>query len=179
MGLETLDNFIRNSIIGKSLRLEIFERAVHALGDVGISTYAYILLKPPGLTEQEAVEECVKTIGYFFNLARQANVPHFRTTLKPLFITKGTILEQLYREGLASPPTLWSLLEVLKRVHHLGTIFSPRTDESLSDDRTAKNCPECTPRVQNSINEFNRTGDVRSLDVESCGCRENRTEVKM
>ncbi|MBU0458739.1 hypothetical protein KKF03_04835 [Patescibacteria group bacterium] len=179
MGLETIDNFIRNNLIGKMLPLETFESAVNSLGNAGMNAYAYVLLKPPGLTEQECVDECVKTIKYFFNLAKQANVPHFRTTLKPLFITKGTILERLYLEGLASPPTLWSLLEVLKRVHHLGTIFSPRTDENLSDDRAAKNCPECNLRVHKAIHEFNRTGDVHSLDVESCACRESMTGVKI
>ena len=172
MGLETLDGFIRNNILGKGMSLETFENAVYSLGNAGVGAFAYVLLKPPGLNEHDAIDECAKTIEYFFDLARKARLPSSRITLKPLFITKNTVLEQLYSEDLASPPKLWSLLEVLKRVNHLGHIFSPLTDENLSDGRTAKNCPECTPRTRQAVREFNRTGDANSLDVDPCECKE-------
>jgi radical SAM enzyme (TIGR01210 family) len=172
LGLETLDDFIRNDVNGKALRLDDFYWAVEGLARARLSVYAYIILKLPGLLENEAIDECVRTAAYFFDLAGRSGVPYSRVNIKPFFVPRGTIAEKLFEEGLAYPPTLWSLVEAHKQIQRYGLIFSPLTDEGLSDGRFARNCPECTPRVIEAIHRFNRTNKIEPLDsIEPCGCK--------
>ncbi len=172
IGLETLDDFIRNDINGKGLSRATFENAVRALGAAELGAYAYVILKLPGLEEQEAIDECVRTLRYFFDLASRSKVSYSRANIKPLFIPRGTVIERLFEDGMISTPTLWSLLEVHMRARAFGLTFSPLTDEGLSDGRFATNCPDCTPRVREAIHMFNATQDIRTLDVAPCECKE-------
>jgi len=172
MGLESQDDFVRSVLIGKNLPKELFEKAVGLLAEVGVGIYAYIILKPPGLEEKEAIEECIRTLEYFFSVMEQEGVEHSRATLKPLFIPKNTIVEKLFEEGLVTPPKLWSLLEVLRRTHKLGTIFVPLTDEGLAEDRIAENCEKCTGKIREAVRVFDANQDIKLLQEISCECNE-------
>ena len=171
MGLESQDDFVRSELVGKALPKELFEKAVGMLADEGVGVYAYVILKPPGLEEREAIEECVLTLEYFFSTAKKLGVTKPRANLKPLFIPKNTIAEMLFDEGLITPPRLWSLLEVLIRVHKLGNIFVPLTDESLAKGRLPANCEKCTDVTREAIRVFDANQDIKPLQELSCECK--------
>ncbi|MBI5158581.1 hypothetical protein HY992_00495 [Candidatus Micrarchaeota archaeon] len=172
MGLESQDDFVRSVLIGKKLLKKLFEKAIGLLASAGVGAFAYVILKSPGLEEKEAVEECVRTIEYFFSVARRTGIKHARATLKPLFIPRGTIVEKLFEEGLVAPPKLWAVIEVLKRIHQLGNVFAPLTDEGLAEGRIAENCAKCTGKVKEAIRTFNATQDIKPLQKLSCECKE-------
>lgn len=180
MGLETHDDYVRNMLLRKNLPIEIFEEAVEKLAEAGIGVYVYILLKPPGLNEKEAIEECIRTVSYFFDLAKRLGAARCRVTLKPLFIPRETIAEALYNEGLITPPKLWSLIEVIKQTHQLGTLFVPLFDEGLAVDENhvAHNCSACTPKIREAMHKFNATQKIEPLLEVSCNCKGDwQTEV--
>jgi|GEM_PF-2364649 len=171
MGLESHDDFVRNVLIRKETSLQVFEEAVSALASIGSGVYSYILLKPPGLREREAIEECINTVRYFFETAKRAGIVHSRATVKPLFIPEGTVVEVLFNEGLITTPKLWSLIEVLERVHHLGTIFVPLTDENVASGRLPGNCDRCTERVRKAISRFSADQLIEPLKRLYCSCK--------
>lgn len=173
MGLESQDDFVRKGLIGKQLPKELFEESVSLLAKAGVGVFAYIILKPPGLEEKEAIEECIRTVEYFFRIVEQTGVEYSRATIKPLFIPKGTIIEKLFEERLITTPKLWSLLRVLKNAHKLGTIFVPLTDENLSHGRIPENCDECSGEARKAIERFNATQKIEQLLELSCDCKKD------
>jgi radical SAM enzyme (TIGR01210 family) len=176
MGLESRDAFVRTVLIGKDSSLDVFEKAVSSLADAGVGVYSYILLKPPGLGENEAINECIRTIKYFFEITSKLGVEHTRATLKPLFIPKDTMVETLFEEGLITPPKLWSLVRVLQKVHHLGNVFVPLTDENLAEGRLPGNCNDCTVTVREAIKKFSATQEIRPLNELKCECKSHWME---
>ncbi len=172
VGLESQDDFVRSVLIGKNLSKELFEKAVKLLAYVDVGIYAYIMLKPPGLKEKEAIKECILTLRYFFRIMKKNKIIHSRATLKPLFIPENTIVEKLFEEGLITPPKLWSLIEVLIKTHKLGNIFVPLTDEGLAKGRLAENCKKCTDKIRETIKIFDANQNIKPLQLLSCECKE-------
>jgi radical SAM enzyme (TIGR01210 family) len=170
VGLESSNDFIRKVMIRKPLELATFEKAVACLGELDVGVFAYLMLKPPGLEEKEAIEDCVNTIRYFFALSSRIGL-RSRINLKPFFVARSTVAEMLFEEGLTTPPKLWSLISVLKQVHDLGKIFIPLTDEGLSNHRDSKNCRACTIKVREAINEFNAFQDIKPIQELYCECK--------
>jgi hypothetical protein len=73
LGLETYDDKIRNSVLCKSMSNVDFERIIDDLGKyrnrIGIDVN--VIYQPPGLIEQEAINEAIKTVKYSYKCAVQ------------------------------------------------------------------------------------------------------------
>ena len=82
----------------------------------------------------------------------------------------GTPLEEEFLAGRYMPPSLWSVVEVVRAVHALGEITIGTSDEGLQPARVPAGCPECTPKLRAAIAAYGRTRDLASLDV-ACACR--------
>ncbi len=134
----------------------------------GASPKAYLLLKPPYLTERESIEDTVTSV------ARASS--HFDTlSVNPVHLQGGTVVEHLFRRGLYRPPWLWSLVEVLSRASRLrapGTrLVSFPT--SGGNPRGVHNCLRCDPEILSRIQESSLAQDFSLLDgLPDCPCRE-------
>jgi len=124
IGLETADDFIRDVCINKGFALEEFEDAVSEIACVAqeypnrISTVAYLLVKPPFLTQREGVEDALSTLEYLHALGARRHV-HIVAKLEPAAIADGTILSLLYQNAELRPHyeplSYWAVLEILAR----------------------------------------------------------------
>ena len=170
----------------ESTQPEVLSRAVHKheppseyfaaaarVRESGARPKAYLLLKPPYLTEREAIEDTVRSI-------REAQ-PHFDTlSVNPVHIQGGTVVEHLYRRGLYRPPWLWSLVEVLRRGKaSLGEgkrLVSFPT--SGGNRRGVHNCLGCDAGILHAIEEASLSQDFSALDtLPACACREQWARV--
>ena len=122
------------------------------------------------LTEDEAVQDAIKSANYVANLCNSKNVK-FRIAFEPVFITHGTELEKMYLEGNYSLINLWRVIDVIKSVSHLGTIFVGLSDEGLSSNRTPSGCPLCTEDLREAIERFNGNQSVKEFEGLSCKCQ--------
>ncbi len=176
IGLETADDSLRERALKKGFSLEAFERAASALHELGAALLAYVLVKPPDLSEEQAFQDAAGTIATLAALRARLSAPGrplaARAALQPAFVARGTRLEQEYLAGRYEVPSLWTARDVVLATHHLLPLQVALWDEGLADGRVAKGCSACTPRLREALDGFNATGEVAALESVACsGCR--------
>lgn len=171
VGLETIRDDIRNEVLHKGFTLSEFRRACEILASHGVDLLSYVLLKPPGLSEGEAIQDTIDTISFLDQLRRSLPV-NVKVALQPTFVPRDTPLEKLYLEGDFIPPRLWSVTEVLKETSSIPMeIEVGLSDEGLADGRTASNCELCSSEVLRALEAFNQTQDRGCITGLECPCR--------
>lgn len=170
MGLESADDRIREVLICKGFGRSEFERAVGTLGESASRLLIYLLIKPPGLTEEQALQDAVASARYAFDVARSDGVPA-RVAFQPVFVAPGTALGREYLAGRYRPPSLWTVIDVLRQTHPLGEVSVGLSEEGLGAHAIPAACALCTPRLKAALTEYNRTRALPALDQIPCDCQ--------
>ncbi len=149
MGLETVHPKILKRL-NKQMTLEDFNRAANFLTKNNISVRAFILLRPPFLTEEEGVKWAKKSIDFAFNAGMECCV------IIPTRAGNGA-LEFLQKARLFSPSRIESLEEVLEYGLRLkfGRIFA-----DLWDIDKFSRCEECHASRTHRIKQMNITQEL-------------------
>ncbi len=169
IGLESADDHVRNTLVRKDLSKSAFRRVVSNVADVGLSLLAYLLIKPPGLSERQAIDDAVASARYVFAAAAERGVAA-RIAFEPVFVCANTNLEELYSASDYRLVNLWSVVNVILQVHTEGEVFVGLSDEGLAPNRLPGSCDECYPRIVDAIEAFNGTQDVTRLRRLDCEC---------
>lgn len=172
IGLESADDYVRNVLVKKGLTKRGFEETVAKVKEAGDNLLVYLLIKPPGLTEKQAIEDAVASARYVFDVAAQYGV-NARVAFEPVFVCESTQLEKLYLQSQYRLLNLWSVVEVIKQSHRYGNIFVGLSDENLSMDRMPNSCPKCYGDIVSQIEHFNATQDISGLEAIQCDCVED------
>ncbi len=159
MGMESRNSFIRNVCINKGLSLQNFEAAVRIIQKCGAHPVAHALFKPPFLTEEEAVLDAIETINYLDSLHVR------RIVLMVCNVKRGTLVGELYEQGLYRPSWLWSVLEAVLAVSSSARkkLLIYGFECGIPMLAIGGNCEACTPRIINAIDQFNGTADETYL----------------
>ena len=172
LGLESTDPTVLARYINKGASPADYLEAGDRVRSLGLRAKAYLLLKPPYLTEGEAVEDVVRSIG-------QA-APHFDTlSVNPVHIQNGTVVEWLYHRGRYRPPWLWSVAEALERgaaARGHARLVSFPTAGGLR--RGAHNCGRCDAGVLHAIEEASLGQQFDRLGAMDCACRPTWTSER-
>jgi hypothetical protein len=173
IGLESANDYVRDTLINKGFGKPEFERALDCLraGDAGL--LVYLLIKPPGLDESAAVADAIDSAKYVFEAARRASVPA-RIAFEPVFVAPGTELEREFQAGRYRPPSLWSVVEVVRQTHALGELHVGLSEEGLGVRGAPEGCPLCTPRLRDSLRAYNQKRDLSVFDGLDCDCATQR-----
>jgi archaeosine synthase beta-subunit len=171
LGVESSNDHIRNDVLRKSLAWSDVERVIHLCGELSIGFMSYLLVKPQTLTERAAIEDAVRSAQMIATRARE-NRTALRIALEPVFITQGTALEALFLRGEYRLVSLWSVIDVVLQIGHLGTVFVGLSDENLADGRIPRACSRCDLRVRAALEEFNGTQDLHGLRTLHCECKD-------
>jgi len=110
LGLESADPWISKYCINKALSAAVFEQAIQILSRHEVVTSANVLLGAPFLSPAEAIEDALRSTAWAF--AKGVD----ECNLFPTHVKEWTVLHWLSQRNLYSPPSLWSLVEVLRRV---------------------------------------------------------------
>ncbi|MFH1224661.1 MAG: hypothetical protein V1676_02550 [Candidatus Diapherotrites archaeon] len=170
IGLESSDDYIRNSIIKKGLSRNALENCLGLCAETGLDFMAYILIKPPYVSEKYAILDAVNSANFIFDTAKRQGV-NARVSLEPVFIPENAPIEQLYFRNEYKVPNLWSVIEVVKRLAGRGCIFVGLSDENLSKDRLTGSCEKCREKLCSAIERFNETQSAEELYSLNCSCR--------
>lgn len=184
IGLEAQDEFIRRNCVNKNLDIGTFRRAVAKVKERGFRSSANVAIGIPFLSPNESIDEAVATIRIALDCGADECV------LFPIHVRMGTLAEWLWKNNLFRPPSIWSYIEVLRRLDsmelacvtlswykpytvHLGHgRFLPK-DPTLLEMATT--CPHCWDRVRSCLDAFRSSGERGALDATSairCSCRD-------
>ena len=167
LGLESTDPVVLGRYVHKSAGPQEYLAAGDRVRALGLRAKAYLLLKPPYLTESEAIDDVVKSVG--------EAAPHFDAlSVNPVHIQNGTVVEWLYHRRQYRPPWLWSVVSALSQgAQRRGSsrLVSFPTAGGLA--RGPHNCGACDARVLAAIEEASLAQEFSGLDaLETCACRE-------
>ena len=138
--------------------------------DNDIDFLAYLLIKPPGLTEQEAIADAVQSATDIVALAAQIGVP-VRLAFEPVFVTRNSHLDVMFERGEYQVGRLWTVAEVLRRCHGAAPLFVGLSDEGLSSGRFPRGCMHCDTALRAALQAYNGSQDIRELLSLDCNCR--------
>ncbi len=164
IGLETSNDAIRINSINKNFLFKDFVRASETAKTHGVSTKAYLLMKPPFVSERDALEDMVKSI---IDAAPYAGT----ISMNLCNVQRGTLVDELFYRKAYRPPWLWSVVEVLKRVH--GKTGSVVTSDPLAagQARGPHNCGKCDAEFSDAIRKYSLTQDITVFDSLHCDCK--------
>jgi len=164
LGLESANDRILTHSINKGFCVRDYDRAAGLIHDRGIPIRTYVLLKPPYLTESEALDDAISTVRY---AARHSDA----ISINPVNVQRGTQVERLWRNWAYRPPWLWSVLELVKSTKELDK-------QILCDpvgggrERGPHNCGQCDEAILHGLKAFSTTQDYGRLGSPECSCKE-------
>jgi len=157
LGLETVHPVVLRKL-NKRMTLEDFENTVGYLTSHGIRTRAFILLRPPFLSEQEGVHWAERSIDFAFRVGVEC------CTVIPVRAGNGA-MEMLLKKGDFSPPQIQSLEKVLEYGirRKAGRVFADTWDMGLFSS-----CKQCLGQRTNRITSMNLQQEIPGPVVCSC-----------
>lgn len=167
LGLESSKDKILKFCINKGFRREDYVSAAQKLNNAGIPLKTYVLLKPPFLSEVEAIEDAVSTAHFSSTFSAEVSI-------NPVNVQANTLVEHLWKRGEYRPPWLWSIVEVLKRCKPLLAkcrVISIPTGGGTK--RGAHNCGECDSVLLQRIVHFSLSQNLSALEGLECTCRQH------
>ncbi len=175
MGLESVDRWVRRFCINKGGSPADFARAAGLLRERGLGVYANVCLGTAFLSPAEAIDDAVATVRWALDNGAD------RAVVFPLHIKPYTLLDVLSRDGGYAAPSLWSLVEVLRR---LGPTLAGRVeiawyrsyyDREGKITRSPDTCPHCRDAVVGLLDDYRARqdhGTVDTLSAYPCTCRD-------
>jgi radical SAM enzyme (TIGR01210 family) len=160
MGLETSNDIIRQNIICKGFSFNDFTHAARMIREMGGRVKAYLLQKPPFLTEGEALRDAISSAR---DASRHADI----LSLNLCNVQRGTYVERLWERGEYRPPWLWSAVEVLKNVE--GPIICDPVGAGTR--RGPHNCGRCDAAIAEAIRSHAVLQDPGIFDDLDCECK--------
>ncbi len=169
LGLESSNDCVLRESINKGFTFADYREAASRVKSHGMDVRTYVLLKPPFLSESEAIQDAKRTI-------HDASSYGSTLSLNPVNVQTGTLVEKLWKTWSFRPPWLWSVLEVLRSTDGLDRkIICDPTGGGR--DRGAHNCGKCDEVVLDSLRTFSLSQDYRRLGQPFCECRDRWESV--
>ncbi|QXD15060.1 radical SAM protein [Rhodocaloribacter litoris] len=158
LGLETAHPGVLERL-NKRMTLADFERAVAFLRKEDIDVRAFILLRPPFMTEEEGIDWALRSIRFAFDAGAGccAVIP-----------TRGDtgLMARLARDGFFAPPSMRAIETVLEEGLRMGR---GRVFMDLWDLERFFDCPRCGPARRERLHRMNLT--QRLAPPVACPCR--------
>jgi len=176
-GFESANPDVMNLCINKGFTARNYDYYLAKMNNSGVLFKPLLLLKPPFLTEQEAITDVVRTVDYLY--ARGIR----RVDLEVTTVEKNTVVHELWKKGLYTPPMLWSVLEVIRQYKQkygdkMSMYISPfqYSVESLDFSR---NCGRCDQEILDRIDMHNLDFNMDVFADLDCTCRHAEWEKKI
>jgi radical SAM enzyme (TIGR01210 family) len=158
LGLETIHPEVLPRL-NKQMTAADFARATKFLVSNEIAVRAFILLKPPFLTEQQGIDWAVKSMEFAFSSGARC------CAIIPTRAGNG-IMEQLQSTGEFTPPKLSSLEDVLEQGIRMkqGRVFV-----DLWDVERFFTCSQCGPKRAERLQRMNLSQEISPRIQCRCG----------
>lgn len=165
IGLEAQDDRIREVLINKGFTKQQYEEAFNILKGLQIRILTYIFLKPPGLSEKQALEEAILTAQYAFGLGTD------EIAIESALVQPGTTMHEDYKKGNFSPPWLWTIIELIQKIQRLGPLHLGGFMDEPQPIAIPSNCGQCSNSVREALERFRQTYNPAELKGLDCACK--------
>jgi archaeosine synthase beta-subunit len=168
IGLEAIDDHIRNKLINKGILIESYNKSINILKKNNVASLTYTLIKPIGITEKESIEEAIKTAKFVFKSGGD------EVAFEASFIQPATTMAMLYKAGLYKPPWLWSILKIIMETYNDGKISIGEFDDTPPPIASPSNCIKCNNLIKNALDDFRKSHDLNHIkSIPFCECYNN------
>jgi radical SAM enzyme (TIGR01210 family) len=164
LGLESSNDEVLRVCIRKGFTSADYARAAETVRTHGMEVRTYLLLKPPFMTEAQALRDTISSALYARSRSDTISV-------NPVNVQAGTEVEALWRKGNYRPPCLWTLVEVLKASKGGTDVRVFSSPSGAATPRGVHNCGKCDQDVLGAIKRFSFSQDLKELDGLDCACR--------
>ncbi len=177
LGLESANDNVRKFAINKGFTFEEYCSAVQIAQELNVMIKTYLLLKPPFMSERDAINDVIQSILKLHTRAQPDCI-----SINPVNVQKFTIVEYLFDRNDYRPPWLWSVVDVLERGHAL-LAGSGRNIRLLSHPtaggmrKGAHNCYNCDQQLLEAINKFSLNNDPKFFEHLDCSCRNQWKDI--
>ena len=168
VGFESANETIRDLCINKNFSKEYFEKMRQLCASMEINMVPLLIIKPPYLTELEAIHDYVESLVYLEQFQFE------RIDMELPTIEKDTLVYELWQRNMYRPLWFWSVIKILRLSQKASLktplYISPPNYSVPSEVKTA-NCDRCDDQIYQAIEQFNRQGDVTIFDAIECSCQ--------
>ncbi|MCK5342523.1 MAG: archaeosine biosynthesis radical SAM protein RaSEA [Candidatus Heimdallarchaeota archaeon] len=165
IGLESSNNAILLDCWNKGTTLEDYESSLIYLQSIGVQVKSYVFIKPPFLSEQEALRDSIKTV---FD-AKQMGTDVI--SINPCNIQNGTLIYELFRKDEYQPPWLWTVLHLIMIANEIAPNIEIICDPTAAGkERGAHNCGKCDKIVLKLIEKAVQREKLPDTFSEICSC---------
>ena len=179
MGLETSDPWKLKYCINKAIDVGLITETIQSINKHKLKSSVYIMVDLPFLTMAESIDDAVSSVLWSI----EQGVDY--VVLFPMHLKPQTVAYWLYENGMCEPSSLWSLIEVLKRLPSrilpkIGICWHrPRPDQShpLYNESSIppSTCSLCNEYVLSILDTYrfskNRFDLVNTLSNYDCSCK--------
>ncbi len=150
--------------------LEAMRLLKERIAAAGAGLVIYLLLKPIDTGEDEAIADVLTSGRYLQQLSQRLDLP-LRIALEPTFVPLATPLHQALLEGRYTPPSLWSVVEVVRELGALMPLHVGLYTEGLPIDNIPRGCDLCTGAIREALEQFKCTQSLPPLAELRCRCQ--------
>ncbi|MCM2464928.1 TIGR01210 family radical SAM protein [Methanoculleus sp. CWC-02] len=169
-GFESANSQVMNLCINKGFSANNFDHFHSRMQGMGVLTKPLLLVKPPFLTEGEAIDDILRTVAYC--VSRGIAYVDLEVTT----VEKNTVVHELWKNNLYRPPWLWSLVDLLQqcreRFGDRAHVYVSPWNYSVESLDWARNCGKCDAEITGAIERYNCHFDTAEFDGLDCSCRE-------
>lgn len=170
VGLESATDKILERSINKSFRFADYLRATDVLKKNNALIKTYLLVKPPFLTEKDAVMDALNSVKSIRDISNTIS-------FNPVNIQNYTLVEHLWHRGEYEPPWLWSLVEILKESSKITNARLLSAPSGAGTKRGVHNCGKCDDTVLKAVQNFSLYGNADVFGGLHCDCKEEWHDV--
>ncbi|MCC7554929.1 MULTISPECIES: archaeosine biosynthesis radical SAM protein RaSEA [Methanoculleus] len=174
-GFESANAQVMNLCINKGFSANNFDLFHSRMRGMGVLTKPLLLVKPPFLTEGEAIDDILRTISYC--ISRGIDYVDLEVTT----VEKNTVVHELWKNDLYRPPWLWTLVELLQqcreRFGNRAHVYVSPWNYSVESLDWARNCGKCDAEITEAIQRYNSRFDTTEFDGLDGSCREEWKEA--
>jgi len=174
IGLESVDDYVRNNYINKGMFFKDFKNAVNKCKEHDIGVKVYLLFKPLFLNEQAAIDDCTYLIKKLIDLGVNS------ISINPTNIQKGTLVEYLWFQNRYRTPWYYSLFKSIRNSVSQKDLKSVRLLSDPSGAGTKRgihNClkKECETYAKEKLKTFVLSQNLNELEQKEfeCNCKKN------
>lgn len=165
IGLESIDDHVRNNILKKFIGRKSFLRAIDLLRARNLKSFVYVFLGAPGLSPREAYEDAFQTIDFLAALGVD------EIALSCAFIPPGGQLEKMHAAGTFRPPWLWTICQLIDdAVANDWPLSVGGFDDFPPPIAVSHNCGECDLLILGEIDNYRARGHFAQKT--KCACRQ-------
>jgi len=136
-GFETLDQEIRDDILGKREKIDVFLDGLNRISETSATLTAYVLFKSsPYMTDNEGYREAENSIIFLRDQCAARKIP-LTIRLNPMYSAKGSKWsERAHKFNGYQPPRLSDVLNLAEKMREIGiSIYIGLSTEGLGDPR--------------------------------------------